>query len=210
MSISFPFQLSFPLFCLFLCVYYLHIYYKYCLLIFLFSFFIIWSDFLKNPLFTFNWKQLYAFHMIFHLSTKGSVNVKSPSALDRPGGIRLPCMVTDRWLSHQINPQLTQEKGDHWGTNGHRLGIVCYIEGASSYKSCSWALNRTSLTHQETRSRSGPNCCKNTSNSSLSKSSKYCWRLLRRLTERRASLTLWKPSVKSVILIRPSPSPSNA
>ena len=27
-----------------------------------------------------------------------------------------------------------------WGTNGHLLGIVCYIEGASSYKWYSVAL----------------------------------------------------------------------
>ena len=34
--------------------------------------------------------------------------------------IRPPCMVTDRWLSHQISSQLTQEKEDHGGPNGHR------------------------------------------------------------------------------------------
>ena len=32
-------------------------------------------------------------------------------------------------------------KRGSWGTNRHRLGIVCYIEGASSYKKCSGALN---------------------------------------------------------------------
>ena len=41
---------------------------------------------------------------------------KSPSVLVWPGGIRPPCMVTDRWISHQISSQSTSEKGDHGGT----------------------------------------------------------------------------------------------
>ena len=50
------------------------------------------------------------------------------------GGIRLPCKVTGQVVISSTQLSVNIRKRGSWGTNGHRLGIVCYIEGASSYK----------------------------------------------------------------------------
>ena len=66
--------------------------------------------------------------------------ILKPICTSLAGGVRPPCKVTDRLLSHQITElSINIRKRGSWGINRHRLGIVCYIEGASSCKKCSGA-----------------------------------------------------------------------
>ena len=47
---------------------------------------------------------------------------------------RAPCKVTGQVVISSTQLSVNIRKRGSWGTNGHRLGIVCYIEGASSYR----------------------------------------------------------------------------
>ena len=55
--------------------------------------------------------------------------------------IRLPCKDTGQVVISSTQLSINIRKRGSWWTNGHRLGIVFYMEGASSYKKDSVALN---------------------------------------------------------------------
>ena len=109
-----------------------------------------------------------------HVMVLPARDLLKPVCTSLARGIRPPCKVTDRWLSHQISYLILDEvipeaafpsytgmgcvvtagegadykkvynffiqlsidirKRESWGAHRHRLGIVCYIEGANSYK----------------------------------------------------------------------------
>ena len=59
--------------------------------------------------------------------------------LDHPAGY-WQVVISSNQLSNYIR------KRGSWGTNGHHLGIVFYIKGASSYKLVQWGFNTDEAT----------------------------------------------------------------
>ena len=49
-------------------------------------------------------------------------------------GLERPAKVTGQVVISSTQLSVNIRKRGSWGTNGHRLGIICYIEGACSYK----------------------------------------------------------------------------